>query len=173
MRAQPDLAAALSNLGSVAFYEHRYKDAARLHERALAIVDASLGKDNPIVVVYLNNLAAPLMKLHDYERAEVPLQRALEILERPGVRDRQHLGDVETRLGELCAATGRDGKALQHYRRAIEVRQEAQGDNSPLLIPLLRAYANLSRKNQDYAAAEKAEVRALGIEVRNSLRPQG
>jgi len=39
------------------------------------------------------------------------------------------------------------------------------------LIADLDAYARVLRRANDYAGAEQAAVRALGIQVRNSLHP--
>jgi len=38
-------------------------------------------------------------------------------------------------------------------------------------VSIVEAYAGVLRKVNDYAGAEKASVRALGIQVRNSLHP--
>ena len=51
------------------------------------------------------------------------------------------------------------------------MKESALGPENASLVPLLRAYATLLRKTQEYALAEKAEVRAMGIQVRNTLRP--
>jgi hypothetical protein len=45
------------------------------------------------------------------------------------------------------------------------------GPQNQELIPKLEAYAQTLRKLDDYAEAEKAETRALGIRVRNALHP--
>ena len=58
---------------------------------------------------------------------------------------------------------------MELYKRAIELREARLGPNSPKLIRLLHLYADALRKMQNYASAEKAEVRALGIEVRSAL----
>jgi hypothetical protein len=68
-------------------------------------------------------------------------------------------------------AEGRDSDALEYYQRAINTHEAALGPNSPRLIADLEAYSAVLRRVNDYAGAEKASVRALGIQVRNSLHP--
>jgi hypothetical protein len=72
----------------------------------------------------------------------------------------------------LYHATHRDNQALDYYQRAIQIQETTLGPNSPRLIPVLEAYAAALRQSQDYASAEKAEVRAMGIHVRETLRSQ-
>jgi hypothetical protein len=62
-------------------------------------------------------------------------------------------------------------EAATALKRSIDIREAVFGSNSKWLITGLEAYSRLMRKMQDYAEAEKADVRALGIQVRNSLHP--
>jgi tetratricopeptide (TPR) repeat protein len=68
-------------------------------------------------------------------------------------------------------AEGRYFDALEYYKHAIDTHEAALGPNCPPLIADLEAYAGVLRRVNDYAGAEKASVRALGIQVRNSLHP--
>ena len=115
----PDFAAALSNLASLDFYEHNYKRSIERNRRALAIDEARFGADHPLVAIYENNLASSLIMQHKYVEAEAALQHALSILDRPGLHEPQHLGDILINLGQICAATTREDEALRYYKRAI------------------------------------------------------
>jgi tetratricopeptide (TPR) repeat protein len=81
------------------------------------------------------------------------------------------MGDTLRNLGTVYVAEGRNSDALESYQRAIEFHEAALGPNCPPLIADLEAYAVVLRKVNDYAGAENASVRALGIQVRNSLHP--
>jgi tetratricopeptide (TPR) repeat protein len=110
--------------------------------------------------------------LRQYPEAEARLQEACAILDKPQAPDTTHLADVLANLGNLYHATHRDNQALDYYQRAIQIQETTLGPNSPRLIPVLEAYAAALRQSQDYASAEKAEVRAMGIHVRETLRSQ-
>ena len=81
------------------------------------------------------------------------------------------MGDTLRNLGMVYQAERRNSEALAYYKRAIDIHEAALGPTSPRLIDDLEAYAGVLRKVNDYAGAEKATVRALGIQVRNSLHP--
>ncbi len=75
-------------------------------------------------------------------------------------------------LAELYIAESRYSEAAAAYKRSIDIRESSTGRRITRgLVADLGAYARLMRKMQDYAEAEKADVRALGIQVRNSLHP--
>ncbi len=72
-------------------------------------------------------------------------------------------------LGRLYFTQGRDCESADAYKRAIEIQENTLGPESLRLVPVLESYATVLRHMQEYAAAEKAEVRALGIQVRNAV----
>jgi tetratricopeptide (TPR) repeat protein len=110
--------------------------------------------------------------LRKYDEAEPALKRALAILDRPDVPGREHTADVLANLGKLYFLEGRDCDSAGAYKRAIEIQEAALGAESTRLIPVLESYANVLRHMKEFAQAEKADVRALGIRVRATLRAQ-
>ena len=74
-------------------------------------------------------------------------------------------------LGDVYRAEKRYTYARECYRRALEIWEKTMGPQNPQLIAKLEVYADVLRKLDDYAGAEQAETRALGIRVRSTLHP--
>jgi tetratricopeptide (TPR) repeat protein len=166
----PDLAAGFANLAAVEFGRHHYKEAVALNRRALRINEIALGGTHPVVGINLTNLGIALAETRQYREAEEILQRAIKLAQAPPAM--QTFGTEALRnLGQVYRAENRLPEAADCYLRAIAAKEERLGANHPQLIADLNAYAHVMRSLQEYAAAEKAEVRALGIQVRNSLHP--
>src|SRR5215475_13349880 len=77
-----DVAMALNNLAAVYQDRHRYPEAERAYQRALATDERVLGKRHPAVANIINNLATLDLKLRKYAHAESLYLRALEIKEK-------------------------------------------------------------------------------------------
>jgi len=58
------------------------------------------------------------------------------------------------------------------YRRAIEIRNASSDPKNPHLASDLNAQAEVMRQMREFSEAEKAGIRALGIQVRNSVSPK-
>jgi tetratricopeptide (TPR) repeat protein len=142
-----------------------------LDQRALKINEATFGPEHPVIATSLNNLAAASFQLHDYAGAEMLFQQALSNWKVSSSPNQVLMGDTLRNLGMVYLAEGRNSDALEYYKRAIDTHEAALGPNCPPLIADLEAYAAVLRRVDDYAGAEKASVRALGIQVRNSLHP--
>jgi tetratricopeptide (TPR) repeat protein len=64
---------------------------------------------------------------------------------------------------------GRYSEAAELYRQALADLEPLAGRNSARLLSALDSYIAVLRKLQNYAEAEKLEVRATGIRVKNTL----
>ena len=124
-----------------------------------------------MIATTLNNLGAISFSLHNYPEAETFFRQALTTWEKSNWPNRALMGDTLRNLGMVYDKQRRDSDALEYFKRAIDVHETVLGSNSPRLIADLDAYAAVLRRMNDYAGAEKATVRALGIQVRNSLHP--
>jgi hypothetical protein len=58
------------------------------------------------------------------------------------------------------------------YHRALPLRERALGAEHLKLAETLEHYAGVLRKLQEYAEAEKVEIRATGIRVRKAVRAE-
>jgi tetratricopeptide (TPR) repeat protein len=137
----------------------------------LAISQARLGPQHPQVIGGLNNLGSALFAMHQYEEAETMFEQALALCEKSREPNYTYENDTLRNLADMYRYLQRDAKASEYYKRAIELREQIFGAHSPLLAADLEAYAVVLRRMQDFAGAEKASVRALGIQVRNTLHP--
>jgi tetratricopeptide (TPR) repeat protein len=77
----PDVAAPISGLAILYYYEGEYVKAESLHRRALSIREKALGPNHPDVATSLNGLANLYWYKGDYAKAEPLHRRALSIRE--------------------------------------------------------------------------------------------
>jgi len=72
----------------------------------------------------------------------------------------------------LYVAERRYSEAVRLYRRALPMRDRTLGGDNPKFAESLENYATALRETEDYAEAEKVEVRATRIRVRTALRAE-
>ena len=78
----PKIATTLNNIAELYRAEGKYKEAAPLQQRSLAIVEKTLGPDHPDVGRDSNNLALLYESQGDYTEAEPLYKRSLAIREK-------------------------------------------------------------------------------------------
>jgi tetratricopeptide (TPR) repeat protein len=169
-REGPMYSATLSNIAGLEGRLKHHKKSEALYRQVLQIQEARLGPDHLIVADTLANMAAELFYQKKYgeaatlyERAEVIQEKAIG-KEHPDVARTWHnLAITEMSLKDFS-------KADQAYRSAIRALESSQGPDGLSLSAWLREYAQLLRRTDRFAEAEQADVRALGIEVRNAIR---
>ena len=160
----PEVATALSNLGSL---QHKVGDltAARTtHERALAIEVAAFGPDHPRVAIVVSNLGAVLHDQGNLATARDAFERALTIEkatlgpEHPNVALRlNNLGGVLHTLGDLTAARGA-------YERAAAIWEVHLGPEHPQVGVAISNAGSVAHDFGDLPAARDAYERALAID---------
>ncbi len=160
-----DYASALSNLGSVNMGEHNYPRAEALFRESLGIERKLLGARHPRVARDLGNLGTALEARHRYADAEELFRSAADVL-----GNSPDAAGCYAHLGALYARQSKLGEAAGAYRVAIEKWPLlGAGPNDPRLVPMLQQYAALERKLANFASAEAAETRALGIYVSQTV----
>ena len=100
---------------------NRLGEAEPLMRRALAIDEASLGKDHPKVAIRLNNLAALLQATNRLGEAEPLMRRALAIDEASLGKDHPTVASDLNNLATLLQDTNRLGEAEPLMRRALAI----------------------------------------------------
>ncbi|HXI42321.1 MAG TPA: tetratricopeptide repeat protein, partial [Bryobacteraceae bacterium] len=73
-------------------------------------------------------------------------------------------------LAAVYMAQRRFTDTARLYQRALPLRERAVGSEHLKLAEALEHYAGVLRKLEEYAEAEKAEVRATGIRVRKAVQ---
>ena len=99
--------------------------------RALAIDEASYGKDHPDVAIDLNNLAQLLQATNRLGEAEPLMRRALAIDEASYGTDHPNVAIRLNNLAMLLQATNRLGEAEPLMRRALAIDEASYGADHP------------------------------------------
>ena len=154
----------MNQLGELFHTKAAYARAEPLHRRALAIGEASLGKDHPTVATALNNLAALLRDTNRLGEAEPLFRRALEIGEASLGKDHPTVAIDLNNLAELLGATNRLGEAEPLYRRALAIDEASLGKDHPNVARDLNNLALLLRDTNRLGEAEPLVRRALAID---------
>ena len=151
-------------LGVLFQVKARYDRAERMSRGALALTEASRGKDHPDLAVHLNNLGELLRTTNRLGEAEPLMRRALAIDEASyGAEHR----DVAIRLNNLALllhATNRLGEAEPLMRRALAIDEASYGAEHPKVAIHLNNLAQLLKATNRLGEAEPLMRRALAID---------
>jgi hypothetical protein len=149
----------------------RLGEAEPLIRRALAIDEASFGKDHPTVAIRLNNLAGLLRATNRLGEAEPLIRRALAIDEASLGKDHPTVAIRLNNLARLLQATNRLGEAEPLMRRHLAIFLAFQRDTGhahPHRDVAIGNYAGLlaamGRSEADIKAALVALYREVGLE---------
>jgi tetratricopeptide (TPR) repeat protein len=164
----PNVASGLSNLATAFSSGKKYRDAEPLFRRALSIDTARYGYANISTGRDLNNLGVLCFTTRRYNEAEPLFAKALEVHRRTApvspetAKVIRNLAEVRTSLG-----APQDAEAL--YKEALAMWGASNNPNDPESLPAVEALIALCRKSQRYAEAEKLELRAMRIRVKQAL----
>lgn len=166
----PSRAAALSNIASIDSKQGHHKAAQGLYEQALKINESWYGPSHPAVASNLCNIGAELFHQKHFDDSLGHYKRCEQIYrEFSGERSLQ-TAQVRHNMAVVFVAAKRASEAQTSFRDAIQSLEAAAGPDAPMLSSWLHEYAMLLKTEQHFAEAEEAEVRALGIEVRNTIK---
>ena len=154
----PDVGSTLNNLGTLAYFDGRYEEAARYYARSRPIIEKAFGRDHPQTSGVINNQGEVLWKLKRYAEAEPLLRQALAIKERVYTPQHASIGISLNGLAGVLRDSGRPSEAEPLYQRALVIRE--QGSNPTDLAETLRDYAVLLRATGRGAQAAAFERRA-------------
>ena len=132
--------------------------------RALAIEEASLGKDHPTVVTHLNNLSEVLRATNRPGEAETLFRRALVIKEASQSTDHPDVAAHLNNLAEVLRATNRPGEAEPLMRRALAIDEGSRGKDHPIVAIRLNNLALLLHATNRLGEAEPLFRHALAID---------
>jgi CHAT domain-containing protein/tetratricopeptide (TPR) repeat protein len=177
--ARADDASDLAALNKQALQLHgrgKYKEAAAIAEKALALAERTLGSDHPNTLICVNNLGFMHVAEGRYDKAEPLYKRALAAKER--VRGPEHPDTLTSvnNLAELYRTQGRYAEAEPLHRRALAGRERALGAEDPKTLTSVNNLAILYEAQGRYDEAEplykramEALGRTLGAEHPNTL----
>jgi tetratricopeptide (TPR) repeat protein len=151
---------ALNNVARAAFSQ-----AEPLYERALAIDEARLGPEHPIVATLLNNLAHLLRVTNRPTEAEPLMRRALAIGEASLGPDHPNVATSLSNLAVLREeAFGDFVESEKLKRRALAILEKSFGSNHPQVAVLVNNLAQLLKATNRVGEAEPLMRRALAID---------
>jgi tetratricopeptide (TPR) repeat protein len=115
----------LNNLGALYVKTGRKVEALPCFDRALAIAEATLGREHPSLITLLANAGAVHYFIDGPERAEPFYQRAVSIAERALGPGHSLAGEVMLGYSFVLQSTGRTARAKEYRRRARTIRDAA------------------------------------------------
>ncbi|HEX3552187.1 MAG TPA: tetratricopeptide repeat protein [Thermoanaerobaculia bacterium] len=159
-----EIAETLVRLGALAHLSGK-GEAVPLFQQALAIREARLGPESPLVADVLNKLGAALAARGRFDEAEATLRRALALDERLwGERD-PRLAKVLHNLSGIALHSGRTEKAERLLERALAIREATLREDDPDLAGSREALALLwQRQGRPAEAAQLLERLAATAE---------
>lgn len=166
----PSYAATLSNLAMIESRQGHHKKAQQMFESALAIDNAAFGPAHPQVASNLTNIGAELFYQKDYQAASDRFERAEQINERCFGQDSVAVANLWRDMAMAYEGSKNLDASQAAYRKAIQSQKTVAGPEDANLSLWLREYAQVLRRRCQFGEAEQAEVEALRIEVRNTLR---
>ena len=154
------LAEYLNKHGTAAYHAGDHATATASFEKALKILETTLGENHPEVATGLNNLALLHYSQADYEAAEPLYERALEIDEKTLGPDHSGVATDLNNLALLYKKQGNFEAAEPLFKRALEIKEKVFEPGHPALISGLMNYASLLRVLDRVEEAEALDARA-------------
>jgi tetratricopeptide (TPR) repeat protein len=169
----------LVNIASLHNATGDYDEAERVHEQALAIREAALGPEHPLVATSLNNLANVYTATDRYAEAKALYERVLSIRQAALGPEHPHVANTLNNLANVHQTMGNPQAARQLHERVLAIRQAALGPRHRDVAATLNNLAVLHETTGDPEAAKELNSRAIEIleaalgpehpEVANSL----
>ncbi|HYO54200.1 CHAT domain-containing tetratricopeptide repeat protein, partial [Archangium sp.] len=174
----PDVASSLTGLALLYHSQGLYARAEPLHERALSISEAALGKHHPHVALSFHNLATLYRDQGLYARAEPLYERALSIWEASLGKHHPHVARSLHNLAQLRLAQRHLSEALPLLERAFSVsethlRQEVFGFSEARLASVLHLLRSDEELLYSLARAHPDDARVRHLALSAALLRKG
>jgi CHAT domain-containing protein len=156
------MATALHNSANLAFEMGDVAEAERLHQRAIRVWSAGLGRQHPYVARGLDALAEVVASRGEFARARALYQRALKIRRRDIETGRPDVAWTLTNLARTIADQGQVELALGYVQEAIATYKRAGAFDEPdHLARSLELQGLLQARRGDLADAHASLVAAI------------
>ncbi len=156
-------AGAHNGLGILAKDTGRYDAAERHYERALTILEETLGTDHPGTASIHHNLAGLAHARGRYTEGEPHVRRALELRTRAAAPDPAQLASDLAVLGAIQAGEGRSPEAEATFRRTLQLWSRLRGPEHYEVAVCLHHLGVLQAARGDREAAVGDLRHALAI----------
>jgi CHAT domain-containing protein len=161
-RDDPETAVSLHNWGAAHALRGEFAAALQLHERALAIRVAALGRDDNAVADSLDGSAFALIQLERFQEAKRRLVESQRIRERSAVESPLALARTLELLGILHRHAGSFAEAVQPLDRALAIRARLAPEH-PETASVLQVRGDVLFLMGDGAGAQTVWSKALAI----------
>ncbi|HEX5732828.1 MAG TPA: TonB family protein [Blastocatellia bacterium] len=135
------------------YNEKKHDEAMPLAKRALELREKALGKEHPLVVAALNNLAQVYTAKGKYADAESLYERALAAQEKAHGADSPRVAEALENLAWVRYGRGKVEEATEMFERALSIREKALG---PLHADTSHSLFNLARLHEKMGSPEKS-----------------
>jgi len=153
-------------LGSLFDEQADYEQAREHQEKAIAIAEAVLGPNHPLVSTSVNNLGLIFGSLGDWNIAREHFRRALEIREATYGPDHPEVATVLANLANAETDLGNFDAAMELLQRSLEIRERSFGENHLEVASTLLNIARVTYSRGEFRAALRDNERALAIQER-------
>jgi tetratricopeptide (TPR) repeat protein len=137
--------------------------AVELHEKALAVAIAEMGKDAPELMSDELDLGTSYSRAGAYAKALPHYERALALRTKSVGDEHPDIALVLSNLGAAYNHVGDAKRGRAAFERALAMREKFYGANSPLLVATLDNFAELVRRQGDVGFALQLQERALRL----------
>jgi tetratricopeptide (TPR) repeat protein len=141
----------------------KYKEAAEVEERELALRERQAGPDDPGVGLALNNLGNIYRKLGRYIETESLWKRNLAIREKALGPEHPYVATTLNNLALLYTDLNRHAEAEPLYQRSLAIREKVLGPDSSEVGLVLNNLALLYFYEGRYREAEPLYQRSLAV----------
>lgn len=153
----------LNKHGTAAYQSGNLFEATKSFEKAVRLLEGTLGAEHPDVATALNNLALLHYTQGNYAAAEPLYERALAIDEKALGEDHPGVATDLNNLALLYKKQGKLAKAEPLLKRALTIKERIFDPGHPSLMTGLKNYAAILRALDRVAEAKSFEARAATL----------
>jgi tetratricopeptide (TPR) repeat protein len=157
------VAQSINSLSTVLSARGDFAGALAQQQRALAIWEASLGAEPPVVAMGLGNVATSQMRAGDFEAAEGTARRALAMRERMLPDDHVDVGFSRIVLSEILLHRQKLDEAAELAQGGLDLMATAVGDEHSYIAFACLVLAHIDQARGDVAAARGHFERGVAI----------
>jgi tetratricopeptide (TPR) repeat protein len=162
-----NLARAIANRAGIEYEKHRYVEAQKSYEQALAVRERISSEPSTETAILLNNIAHLLLHAGDAEQALVFSRRAAATFEAAaGPSDPIRINGLINHAC-LCVKTLHWAEAEPQLDRALASARSAVGDEHPMTAGAMACYAELLKKTHRNKEGSVMQSRASEIMARS------
>ena len=154
----------LGKLGRCFWMTGNDKDSQEMYQQELELNEEVLGKENPLTVISMNNLAVMLSNQGKYDEAERIYPQALALSEKVLGKDHPDTLSSMNNLAGLLKNQGKYDEAEPVYRQTLALREKVLAKEHPDTLCSMNNLAALLDSQGKYDEAEPIYRQALALQ---------